>query len=390
MNKLFKILLKSSKGRGTTKPNLTHDITDFIFKNLLFDGIICLPKTVFLIEDLLDLHVADCLGKKPSLEIFSNDSDSFPRISQPIELNMTFVKNFEENFVYLSTSTKKNISISELPETILDSLKSFICQTLPHYNWCGKEFKSEREAVFIGHVGLGDHIIQVGLVKFLATKYKKVYISSANGHEKHLKYVYKNAPNVEVIDAGCWTSFKEIDSLIQNVPVEKLIGADQKYGIKDAVLIECGCSRLNYQFAFFDWNFNSNFYLNNNIPYEVSFDYFNLPESPKDEEELFNHLMNIYNISGDYIVVSNEFSHGSFDLNVKTNLPIVYLKKDEDIKKNIFMSRKVLIEAKELHLINSAMVHLAERLPLKGQIVFHHKREKDFCFRYPEKVKIIH
>lgn len=381
MNKLFKIFLKSSKGRGASKPNLRHDITDFIFKNLLFDDIICLPKTIFLIEDLFDFHVSNSLGSKPTLEIISTNPDPFSQGSHLIELNMKFVKNLEENFTYFSISRKKNILTSELPKKILDSLKSFLCQTLPHYNWCGKEFKSEKEAVFIGHVGLGDHIVQVGLVKFLATKYKKVYISSANGHGKHLRYVYKNAPNVEVIDAGCWTSFKQSDSIIQKVPLEKLIGADQKYGFKDAILIEAGCSRLNFPF-------NSNFYLNNNIPYEVSFDYFDLPESPKDEEELFNHLMNIYNISGDYIVVSNEYSRGSFDLNVKTNHPIVYLKKDEDIKKNIFMLRKVLIEAKELHLVNSAMVHLAERLPLKGQIVYHNARGKDFCFRDPEKIKM--
>jgi hypothetical protein len=138
-------------------------------------------------------------------------------------------------------------------------------------------------------------------------------------------------------------------------------------------VFESGHSKMGYPF-------NTAFYENNDIPYSVSFDYFSLPEEGEEDDAMFDHLMETYNISGDYAVVSNEFSGGSFDLKVESKYPLVYLKQSEDFYRNIFFYKKIIRKAKELHLVNSAYFHLAERLPKDGKIHYHNDRGQDFSF----------
>ncbi len=371
----MKFFYKSSGGRSSKSIKKTN-ATPFLFKNLLFDDVVCLPKSIYLIEDLLDLHFVNSLGNSPLLII-----DSKKRRVEKLT-DFLLLPEIKDNFIFFSVKDKEEISPDKIPSKIIEKLTHSLCVSLPHYNFCSNNYKSSKTVAFLGHAGLGDHIVQVGLVKFLATKYKKVLISDINNHGKHLNYVYKNSPNVEVVKGGYWNSYNRFTFYHDDIPTEDILGADQKYGEKDAIFIGCGNCKLG-------WPWNSHFYKSNGVPYDISFKYFNLPENEKEDQEMFDYVMELYNISGDYAVVANEYSRGVFDLNIETDYPIVWIKKDKDIKKNIFMLRKVLVEAKEVHLVNSALLHLAERLPLKGQMIYHDTRGQCFEFKNPDKVKVI-
>lgn len=231
----------------------------------------------------------------------------------------------------------------------------------------------KNEIIFYSHLGLGDQIICVGLVNFLSKKYSKVYVPTKSHYYDMMLYCYKDNPNVEVFKINNEPS--DVFDLSKKLNLE-IIYAGHGQGKTIGQEGDLG-GRI--------WNVG--FYECNGVDYSVSFDYFRLPKQGKEDQKLFNHLMNLYSVSGDYSVVSNEYSKGHYDLNVQTKYPIVYIKQSENIYGNIFLLKKVLTEAKELHLVSSAILHLAERLPIKGDLHYYNVRNGDpIAFHKPNNI----
>jgi hypothetical protein len=225
--------------------------------------------------------------------------------------------------------------------------------------------------IFYSHLGLGDQIVCVGLVNFLSEKYSKIIVPCHDWNENMMSYIYKENPSVETVGGG--------NRGVRDHLIKKHFDMSLKDAIDKNLVIEAGYNKLS-------WPWNHSFYHANNFSYDISFDHFRLPESEEEDNELFDHLMSIYNISGDYAVVSDEYSKGKFDLDVKTDYPIVYIRQSENLRKNMFFLRKVLVEAKEVHLVNSGLFHFVERLPIKGNIHYYNARGKDFAFYKPENI----
>lgn len=276
-------------------------------------------------------------------------------------------KTFEESCIFLNLESRLLISPSTIPPEIFKSLRDKFCKAFTgKIALCGPQTD---ELIIYSHLGLGDQIVSVGLINHLSESFKKIYVPTKTQYYSMMKYCYSKNPKVEVFEV-CKNN--EYGGCPGSTP--GVIDLEKKLGLQSFHL---GHSRLS-----FPWNFS--FYKNNAYEYDLSFDKFYLPESEQENEDQFKHLMNLYKISGDYIVVGGEYSGGNFSLNINSSLPAVHIKQSENLKQNMFFLKKTLIEAKEVHLVNSALFHLAERLPLKGELIYHDIRRRDFGFYYKD------
>jgi hypothetical protein len=229
--------------------------------------------------------------------------------------------------------------------------------------------------IFHSHLGLGDQIICIGLVNFLTEKYSKVYVPTKPQYFEMMKYCYKENSKVEVFRV----------SKYEHTGCADFPGVNHLKAKTNLPVIHAGHS--NGCHPKYPWPF----YTRNGASYDVSFDYFSLPKEGEKDEKIFNHLMGIYNISGDYTLVGAECSDRTFDdLKITSKYPKVYLKVSEDLYSNIFLYQKVIREAKEIHLIDSAYLHLAERIRnKKGMIYYHGERgHRTTLYNPKESIKV--
>lgn len=203
---------------------------------------------------------------------------------------------------------------------------------------------SAKTIVIHHHLGLGDIIICNGLVNYLSDKLEKIILPVYENYYEQVCFLYIENPKIEVIKVE---NDSEIYNRFNNDQVLR-IGFEKNFG-----------------------KFNSSFYKQLNIPYSVSFDFFQIPRDEKKETELMNHLMEVYEIEKDYILVHRSSSFGQVDLNINNSLPIIYIEKNSDIFKNVFLYAKLIESAEEIHCIDSSILHLVERVPTTASLFFH-------------------
>ena len=117
--------------------------------------------------------------------------------------------------------------------------------------------------------------------------------------------------------------------------------------------------------------FNLSFYKQFNLPYNYSFNKFKITRDEEKEESLLKHLKNTYEVKGPYQVVHNQSSYGKVDLQSNKNLPKIYIEKETDLYKNIFLYLKVIENAEEIHCLDSSFLHLVERVNTNANLFFH-------------------
>ena len=203
---------------------------------------------------------------------------------------------------------------------------------------------SEKTIIIHHHLGLGDIIICNGLVNYLSKKFEKIILPVYEKYYEQVCYLYVENPKIEVIkilnESEIYNRFKS--KKVLRIGFEKNIG-----------------------------KFNTSFYKQLNIPYSVSFDFFQIPRDEKKEIELMNHLMKIYEVEKNYILVHRSSSYGQVDLKIDNSFPIIYIEKDSDIFNNVFLYAKLIESAKEIHCIDSSILHLVERVPTEASLFFH-------------------
>jgi len=238
-----------------------------------------------------------------------------------------------------------------------------------------KSLPDSSEVIYYTMLGLGDQIVCIGLANFLTKKYSKVYVPTKTQYFKMMQYCYKNNSKIEVFEVsgrnekgGC-SNYPGVNHLQEKTKLPTIHSGHSK-----------GCHPK------YPWPF----YTNNDFDYSISFDHFYLPKEGKEDQEMFEHLMNIYNVSGDYILVGGECSERSYDLKIDSKLPQVHLKVSEDLHSNIFFYQKLIREAKEIHLIDSAYLHLAERIRnKKGMLYYHgHRGHRTTLYNPKESIRV--
>ena len=120
--------------------------------------------------------------------------------------------------------------------------------------------------------------------------------------------------------------------------------------------------------------FYHEFYKSIRLPYKISYKEFKMPEDKHLQDELKKHLINIYNADPkNYTIVHRDSSNKSYDLNID-NQNIIFVEEKSDLFKNIFLYKKIIQEAREIHCINSSFLHLVDRVDTKAKLYYHDVR----------------
>jgi len=196
------------------------------------------------------------------------------------------------------------------------------------------------------HLGLGDHIICNGLVRYVANKYdfKNICLVVKRSNLKNVKRMFSDLPQV---------TFFVVD---QDREFVDHYMADPK-GIP---LLRVGFEKCR------NADFDRSFYESVNVPFSERWDSWGLERDLEQEARIFEEL----GIEGDYIFVHDESSVGDYELNIDSSLQQVRPRKVE-CEKSIFDWVGVIEQAKEVHAMSSSFAHLIESIKLKNDLYFH-------------------
>lgn len=187
------------------------------------------------------------------------------------------------------------------------------------------------------HLGLGDHIICNGLIRYLVRHNPNVKIE--------LAVKQRNLNNVSRMFNDCDISFKIIDNTTEKGNLGWMFGGDKEINFDEAFYKQAGID--------FSERWKS-FYVNRNYEKEKTvLDYLNTPL--------------------EFALVHNTASAGKVDIKPITNLPIIEMRYTP-VEESIFDWMGVIERATEIHCINSSFIHLVDSMSPKAKLHFYNDR----------------
>lgn len=192
------------------------------------------------------------------------------------------------------------------------------------------------------HLGLGDHIVCNGLVRYL-TKFETDVTIAVKKH---------NAASVKAMYAD--TTFKFDEILSDQDAINNYTNNIRRIGFE-----RC---ELN--------TWEETFYKQFNIDYSERWKSFYCARNKNAEQELLNKL----NLPEKFAFVSTTASTGKYDITIDTKLPIVEL---QNLTPNMFDWIPVLEKATELHTIDSSIFHLIKQYKFNKRKVFYNTKKED-------------
>lgn len=199
------------------------------------------------------------------------------------------------------------------------------------------------------HLGLGDHIICNGLLNRISQNYEKIYLPAKPNNFESIKYMFRDNKKIEVFFTG---SKNEKDDIIK-------FAKESNYKI-----LKVGFNKIKPPF-------NKSFYDQLDLPYSISFDFFRIPNETNQFEELEKHLKNFYEVKDSFNLIHSEGSLGKVNLKMKDSKNNIFVEKESDKFKNIFLYINLIKKAKEIHCIDSSFIHLVERIETNAKLYFH-------------------
>ena len=213
------------------------------------------------------------------------------------------------------------------------------------------------------HLGLGDHIICNGLINYLS-KNEKIYLICKKKYFKNLKYLYSENKNVELLPLAKF--------MYKSTKIEK------RYSSLYAYLLFTRIKYLGFEQKDGDY-FDELFYKHANINFKKRYEYFHVPED-------LNNMIPIPDM--EYQLIHNEASIKSYELKLTSNnLKQIYV--NENLGKNIFSYINLIKNAKEIHCIDSAFIHLVDSYNLNNNLFFHDVRKDKYKFNLKNNWKVI-
>ena len=198
------------------------------------------------------------------------------------------------------------------------------------------------------HLGLGDHIVCNGLVHNLIKDIKgPIELACKHHNVSSVKQLYRNS-NI-IID-----------------PVSIDSEAESHYDEKNIIKIGFGHCRDDWEHSFYD-QFG--------LDYQKRFDDFYIDRDNPREELLLHKL----GLPDDYAFVNVSGSIGKCSVTIDTDKPIVELSPLTD---SLFDWIPVILNASEVHTIDSAVFHLIKQLPITNRKVFYDVRKGSHVTTY--------
>tara|TARA_S200002703_G_scaffold159385_2_gene172677 strand:+ start:522 stop:1193 length:672 start_codon:yes stop_codon:yes gene_type:complete len=190
------------------------------------------------------------------------------------------------------------------------------------------------------HLGLGDHIICNGLVRYiLKNNIRNIILPTKKHNVESVKYMYRDLNTVE------------IDPIINDKCAVK------KYKMYKNIL-RVGFENIKGN------NWEKSFYDQLNINYKHRFNSFFIDRDTERE----NNFIKKFNISKKYAFVCFTNSTSNNNIIPDTDLPIIFLEK---ITGNLFDWLPIIYSATEVHTIDTSIFQLLKQINLNCRHVFY-------------------
>jgi hypothetical protein len=228
------------------------------------------------------------------------------------------------------------------------------------------------------HLGLGDSINCNGMVNFLSKSFEKIYLPAKSNYYEMLNYMYQNNQKVEIF---------KLESNLYNLERNYTVHDFKQMAIQEYEQIEDFARKkkleiLRVGFDKLKMPIPKAFYDQLNLPFEYSKKYFNAPYNLEKNTEYSDRLKKIYNSSNKYSLLHLESRMEFYeiqDFKLLTDFSTIKIEKSTDIYKNIFFYQKLIKEAQEIHVLNSSIFCLADRVETSGKLYVHNKnKQEDF------------
>jgi hypothetical protein len=213
------------------------------------------------------------------------------------------------------------------------------------------EIKKIKTGKFLAytHLGLGDHIVCNGLLNYFSESFDRIYLPVKSRDINNITYLYKDNQKIEIFKIEHSSEVEDINNFANK---------------NNLIILKVGFKKRKPPF-------NLSFYDQFDLPYSYSMSKFSVPKDIKKEENLYQHLREIYKIKNEYQVVHNQSSYGKVSLQTNKQLPTIFIEKETDLYKNIFLYSKIIKNAVEIHCLDSSFLHLVERVQTNANLFFH-------------------
>lgn len=201
------------------------------------------------------------------------------------------------------------------------------------------------ECIIYHHLGLGDHIICNGLVRYLINKFnlKKLALAVKESNVDNVIRMFADKPEIQFLIVNNDEDFERFHQRNPSIPV-----------------LKAGFEKCR------NGDFDKSFYDSLSVPFNERWDSWYIERDHTQENEVFKAL----NIEGEYIFVHDDSSVGKYDLKIDSDLRQIRPHKLK-CERSIFDWIKVIENAKEVHVISSSFVHLINSLKLDNKLYFH-------------------
>ena len=205
-----------------------------------------------------------------------------------------------------------------------------------------------KELVLHHNMGLGDHILCNGMVYGIIEKYdvEQLYLMVKDVNLPTVNKLYEDSDIVIPVSVP-----------YENYLQEQQFVANYRSDIPHLDIIYTG-GRESY--------FDNEFYNLAGIDLQARWDKFKMPTDDSASKEFFNKFIK----DKEYCLVHCQGSPRSYDLDIKTDLPIYYV--ESGLTETILDWADVIKNAKEIHCIDSSIIHLVDSLELSAEKLYYH------------------
>jgi hypothetical protein len=210
------------------------------------------------------------------------------------------------------------------------------------------------------HLGLGDHIICNGLVRYFYKKYKNILLFCYPHNYENVHYMYRDLNNLEIIN---FDSERDADIFVDNNKV-----------VRDN-LIKPTFSTLDSRFS--GMTFDESFYSQVGLNFNVRFDDFYFVRDIEKENEVCQKL----NPNGEkYIFVLDDPKRDyNIDMNkITKKYKVIY----NDLEFRMFDYIKFLENAEEIHTMQTGFLDLINSYKMEKPKIYRH----NYVRNYPESI----
>lgn len=215
----------------------------------------------------------------------------------------------------------------------------------------------EKRWAVVTHLGLGDGIVQAGLMVALLARCEELAFPSYPKYSETFKSIFANHPQITVYEVP------QVHGEDWGSPRDTTYnGAIEKAGFADWRQIRLGL----YSGHGIGWDFTKNFYEHAGIPYEMKWRLSPIPAAwkqvPQIEPQMGNGVRRIF--------LHDDASRGFHIRRQQISSGFVF-SPPQDYTRSVLSYAQYLIHADEVHCIDSGFFWLADSLPVQGRLFLH-------------------